>query len=51
MSHTGEKPDQCSTCDKYFTSMGNLNAHMWTRTGEKPYQCELCGKYFSTNNE
>ena len=50
VTHTGEKTNQCSTCDKYFTTIGNLNTHLLVHTGEKPYPCEPWGKFFSTDN-
>ena len=50
VTHTGEKTHQCSTCDKYFTTIGNLNTHLLAHTGEKPYPCEPWGKSFSTDN-
>ena len=51
MTHTGEKPRQCSTCDECFRAMGNLNIHLTTPRGEKPYPCKLCEKSFSSNNK
>ena len=51
VTHTGGKPQQHSTCAKYFGTMGTLNTHLLTHTGEKPYPCEVCGKTFSTNNK
>ena len=51
VTHKDEKPHQCSTCDEYFTTMGNLNTHFLTHTGEKPHRCKLCGKSFPTSNK
>ena len=36
--HTGDKPFQCSNCNKVLSQTSNLLLHMNTHTGEKPYQ-------------
>lgn len=32
-----EKQHKCLLCDKYFSSVGNLNIHLKIHSGEKPY--------------
>ena len=37
--HIGEKPYQCTHCEKTLSNKKDLNCHMSNHSGDKPYQC------------
>ncbi|KAK9759600.1 zinc-finger protein, partial [Basidiobolus ranarum] len=48
-THTGDKPFQCTVCEKRFSESSIMTQHMRIHTGEKPFKCTEpnCGREFS----
>ena len=45
--YTGDKPYQCSQCDKKFPMNIDSKRYFRVHTGERPYQCTQCDKAFA----
>ena len=46
--HKGEKPHQCTKCERTYRSIAQLRAHMKSRHSEieKPFRCDQCCRGF-----
>nr|XP_054932131.1 gastrula zinc finger protein XlCGF8.2DB-like isoform X2 [Dermacentor andersoni] len=42
LTHTGERPFECTICLARFAQVATLSNHMRRHSGEKPYQCAIC---------
>ncbi len=47
LSHSGEKPLKCSTCDYATADPFRLKRHLVVHTGEKPFECDICHMRFT----
>ena len=48
--HTGEKPYQCSHCEKTLSYNSHLKTNIKLDSGEKQYRCSQCDKEFLGNS-
>ena len=47
LSHTGEKPQVYTICDRGFITSSDINVHMRIHTGEREFKCTECGRTFT----
>ena len=52
-THSGEKPYNCSICNRKFVSKYLLNVHQATHSDERKFKCNICPdeRYFKTKDQ
>ncbi|CAO1337814.1 unnamed protein product [Diamesa serratosioi] len=45
--HSGNTPNKCDLCNKFFTRKEHLLNHVRQHTGESPHKCMYCNKSFT----
>ena len=50
LTHTDDRPFQCSECNQTFKQQGNLRKHLEIHSGVKRFRCEHCNQCFFTGH-
>lgn len=51
LNQVNDHNKQCNICNKMFSYIKALEAHMKIHTGQKPYVCNICQKSFSAKGD